>query len=164
MLRFARNDLWVALLAAAIGLLASSLPAVAVLPSEMLANPVLEARAEHIGSELRCLVCRDESIEESQADLAHDLRLLVRRLLVAGDSNAQVIAYIRSRYGDFVLLKPPFEAGTWLLWGGPPLVLALGALGIARFLYRRRGNAEPPPLSPDEQRRLATSLGEAGDA
>jgi cytochrome c-type biogenesis protein CcmH len=160
--RLHRHDLLLALIVAAIGLLASPRPAFAVLPSEMLANPVLEARAEHIGNELRCLVCRNQSIEESQADLAHDLRVLVRRRLLAGDSNAQVIAYIRSRYGDYVLLKPPFEPSTWLLWGGPGLVLALGALGIVRFLYRRRNDAAPPPLNPDEQRRLATVLGEAG--
>jgi cytochrome c-type biogenesis protein CcmH len=137
--------------------------ALAVLPSEMLRNPVLEARAEHIGRELRCLVCRNQSIEESQADLAHDLRLLVRRRLVAGDSDAQVIAYIRSRYGDYVLLDPPFEIQTWLLWGGPPLVLFLGAGAIAGFYRRRRNDSPPGPLNPDEQRRLAAALGEAGE-
>ncbi len=163
LLRYARNDLWTVLLVACTWFFASP-PAFAVLPSEMLANPALEARAEHIGFELRCLVCRDQSIEESQADLAHDLRMLVRRRLLAGDTDAQVIAYIRSRYGDYVLLKPPFEASTWLLWGGPGLVLAFGALGIARFLYRRRSNAEPPPLNADEQQRLAAALGKAGDA
>jgi cytochrome c-type biogenesis protein CcmH len=144
-------------------LLAAAPPAHAVLPSEMLANPALEARAEHIGSELRCLVCRNQSIEESQADLAHDLRLLVRRRLLAGDSDAQVVAYIRSRYGDYVLLRPPFEAGTWLLWGGPPLVLLLGAVAIVGFYRRRRAGAAPAPLSPEEQRRLAAMLGEAGE-
>jgi cytochrome c-type biogenesis protein CcmH len=161
--RLLRHELPIALFIAAIGLFAAR-PASAVLPSEMLPNPVLEARAEQIGAGLRCLVCRNQSIEESQADLAHDLRVLVRRRVLAGDTNAQVITYIRARYGDYVLLKPPFEASTWLLWGGPVIVLALGALGIARFLYRRRGTAEPPPLNADEQRRLASALGEAGDA
>ena len=142
---------------------AAARPALAVLPSELLANPVLEARAEHIGRELRCLVCRNQSIEESQAGLAHDLRLLVRRRLVAGDSDAQVIAYVRSRYGDYVLLDPPFEVGTWLLWGGPPLVLLLGAAAVARFYRRHRNDAARAPLSPDEQRRLAAALGETGE-
>src|SRR5579862_6645612 len=132
-------------------------PAYAVRPDEMLADPALEARAEQVGHGLRCLVCRNQSIEDSEADLAHDLRQLVRRRIAAGDADAEVIAYIRSRYGDYVLLRPPFEIGTLLLWGGPPIVLLLGGLGIARF-YRRRGAADPPPLSGEEQRRLAALL------
>jgi len=142
-------------------LFALTAPAYAVLPSEMLANPVLEARAEHIGSELRCLVCRNQSIEDSGAELAHDLRLLVRRRILAGDSDAQVIAYIRSRYGDYVLLRPPLEFSTLLLWGGPLVVLLLGAAAIVLFYRSRRGQSAPPPLNPDEQRRLAAALGEA---
>jgi cytochrome c-type biogenesis protein CcmH len=146
-----------------VALIAMAPPALAVLPSEMLTAPALEARAEHIGGQLRCLVCRNQSIEESQADLAHDLRLLVRRRLLAGDSDAEVIAYIRSRYGDYVLLQPPFEVGTWLLWGGPPLVLLCGAIALVRFYRGRRSQAAPAPLSADEQRRLAAALGEAGE-
>ena len=138
-------------------------PAWAVRPDEMLANPALEARAEAIGRALRCLVCRNQSIEDSEADLAHDLRLLVRRRLVAGDSNAQVVAYIRSRYGDYVLLKPPLEPGTLLLWGGPPLILLLGAAAVFVFYRRRRDPREAAPLSPDESRRLAAALSEAGE-
>lgn len=150
-----------AVLAAAMfgALLVFARPALAVRPDEMLADPALEARAEQIGRELRCLVCRNQSIEDSEADLAHDLRLLVRRRLEAGDSDAAVIAYIRSRYGDYVLLRPPLEAGTLLLWGGPPLVLLTGAGGIAAF-YRRRTRPEVRPLDPDEERRVAAMLGE----
>ena len=87
-------------------------PAWAVRPDEMLADPRLEARAEQVGSELRCLVCRNQSVEDSDADLAHDIRVLVRERIAAGDSDAQVVAYIHSRYGDFVLLRPPFKLGT----------------------------------------------------
>ncbi|MGE5272089.1 MAG: cytochrome c-type biogenesis protein CcmH, partial [Thiohalocapsa sp.] len=101
----------------------STHPAHAVRPDEMLADPRLEARAREIGQELRCLVCRNQSIDDSDADLAHDLRVLVRQRLTQGDSNQEVIAYIRSRYGDFVLLRPPFNTATLLLWGGPALVL-----------------------------------------
>ena len=135
-------------------------PAFAVQPDEMLADPALEARARAVGEQLRCLVCRNQSIEDSEADLAHDLRLLVRRRIAAGDSNQQVIAYIRSRYGDFVLLRPPLETGTILLWGGPALLLALGALALARF-YRRHDPPAPPLLDADERRRLAAMLREA---
>jgi cytochrome c-type biogenesis protein CcmH len=132
----------------------------------MLPNPALEARARDIGRELRCLVCRNQSIDDSDADLAHDLRVLVRERITIGDTNEQVIAYIRSRYGDFVLLRPPFEIATVLLWGGPPLILLLGAFGVARF-YRARAHASGPGtatsaavLSPEERRRLDAVLGE----
>jgi cytochrome c-type biogenesis protein CcmH len=135
-----------------------ALPAHAVRPDEMLTDPKLEARAREIGKELRCLVCRNQSIDDSEADLAHDLRVLVRDRLKAGDSDRQAIDFIRARYGDFVLLHPPFEMSTWLLWGGPALVLVIGALGIGRYLRRRAGAAEPPPLSADETRRLARLL------
>jgi cytochrome c-type biogenesis protein CcmH len=141
-------------------------PAHAVRPDEMLADPALEARARDIGRELRCLVCRNQSIDDSDADLAHDLRVLVRERLGAGDTNPQVIAYIRSRYGDFVLLRPPLALGTMLLWAGPALILVLGAFGVTRF-YRVRAH-DPGPgaeagaaaLSPEEQRRLRAVLGE----
>ena len=137
-------------------------PAYAVRPDEMLADPALEERAREVGQELRCLVCRNQSIDDSDADLAHDLRVLVRRRIAAGDSNAQVIAYIRSRYGDFVLLRPPLEPGTVLLWAGPGLILLLGALALVRF-YRRPSAPPLPPLSADEQRRLAAALGDGGE-
>jgi cytochrome c-type biogenesis protein CcmH len=133
-------------------------PALAVRPDEMLADPKLEARARDVGQELRCLVCRNQSIDDSDADLAHDLRVLVRERIKAGDSNDQVIAYIRSRYGDFVLLRPPFETGTFLLWGGPALILLLGAVGIRRYYRHRRRDEPPPPLSAEERRRLKSLL------
>jgi cytochrome c-type biogenesis protein CcmH len=157
LLRYARNDL-VRLLLGLVLLLVVIAPAHAVRPDEMLADPRLEARAREIGKELRCLVCRNQSIDDSEADLAHDLRVLVRDRLKAGDSDAQAIDYIRARYGDFVLLKPPFEASTWLLWGGPLLVLVIGGAGVRRYLRRRAAVAEPPPLSADEERRLAQLL------
>ena len=110
----------------------------AVEPSERLADPGLEARARVISQELRCLVCQNESIDESNAQLAHDLRLLVRRRLVAGDTDQQVLNYIVARYGVFVLLNPPFEPVTWLLWLGPPaLVLGAGAILLLRVSRRR---------------------------
>jgi cytochrome c-type biogenesis protein CcmH len=124
----------------------------------MLADPGLEARAREVSRDLRCLVCRNQSIDDSDADLAHDLRVLVRERLKSGDSNEQVIAFVRARYGDFVLLRPPFNIGTAVLWGGPLLVLLLGGVAVAR-LYRRR-NVPTPPLSPEERRRLSAMLAE----
>ncbi|MFI4949089.1 MAG: cytochrome c-type biogenesis protein CcmH [Alphaproteobacteria bacterium] len=136
----------------------ASWPALAVRPDEVLPDPALEARARDIGKELRCLVCRNQSIDDSDADLAHDIRVLVRQRLTAGDTNAQVIAYIRSRYGDYVLLKPPFQLDTWLLWGGPALILLAGLWGAGRYLRRQARTTGAPPLSADEQRRLAQML------
>ena len=134
-------------------------PAWAVRPDEMLSDPKREARAREVGQELRCLVCRNQSIDDSDADLAHDLRVLVRERIKGGDSNDQVIAYIRSRYGDFVLLRPPVETGTLLLWGGPALILLLGAFGIRRYYrHRRPEDAAPPALSAEERRRLKSLL------
>jgi len=147
------------LAALALYLLTIAGPAHAVRPDEMLPDAALEARAREVGQELRCLVCRNQSIDDSDADLAHDLRVLVRRRIAAGDSNDQVIAYVRSRYGDFVLLRPPFEIATALLWGGPALLLLLGAIALARF-YRRREEPPSAPLSPEERRRLSAVLGE----
>ena len=111
LLGFVRNNTLIILVLSLVLLFASA-PAHAVRPDEMLADPALEARARDIGQELRCLVCRNQSIDDSDADLAHDLRVLVRERLKAGDTNDRVIAYIRSRYGDFVLLRPPFEIAT----------------------------------------------------
>ncbi|MGH7063457.1 MAG: cytochrome c-type biogenesis protein [Stellaceae bacterium] len=134
----------------------------AVEPSERLADPVLEARARTISGELRCLVCQNQSIDESSADLAHDLRVLVRQRLAAGDSNRKVLDYIVARYGTFVLLDPPFEPATWLLWLGPPLLL-LGAGGLLVVRARlRRADAGPAPLSPEENARAAMLLGDRG--
>jgi len=139
-----------------------AIPAHAVRPDEMLKDPALEARAREIGQELRCLVCRNQSIDDSDADLAHDLRVLVRQRLVAGDTDQQVIDYIVSRYGDFVLLKPPLETGTLLLWGGPVLIVLFGVAMIGRFYRGRPAPAPAPPLSEDERRRLDALLKGSG--
>ena len=126
----------------------------AIRPDEVLANPKLETRARTIGKELRCLVCQNESIDDSDADLAHDLRVLVRQRLLAGDSDRQVKQYIVARYGNYVLLKPPFDTETYLLWFGPLVLLLCGA-GAAAIYYRRAPMAtETAPLSDDERRRL----------
>jgi len=148
------------LLAVVLGL-ASGL-AVAVEPGERLADPALEARARALGSELRCLVCQNQSIDDSNADLAHDLRVLIRERLSAGDSDSQVLQFMVRRYGDFILLNPPVRADTYLLWFGPFAVLALGAFGAALYLRRNRGAPEqaPTPLSADERRRLERLLAE----
>jgi cytochrome c-type biogenesis protein CcmH len=138
--------------------LAITSPAHAVRPDEMLADPGLEARAREVSRELRCLVCRNQSIDDSDADLAHDLRVLVRERLKSGDSNEQAIAFVRARYGDFVLLRPPFNIGTALLWGGPLLVLLLGGVAVAQ-VYRRR-DVPTPPLSAEERQRLSAMLAE----
>jgi len=127
----------------------------AVKPDEMLADPKLEARARDLSSELRCLVCQNQSIDDSDAPLAHDLRVLVRERLTAGDSNAQVMDYLVARYGEFVLLRPRFELQTAVLWGLPFVVLVLG--GGAVLLAARRRSARPgveAPLTEAERARL----------
>lgn len=133
----------------------------AVEPDEMLSNPKLEARARAISQELRCMVCQNESIDESQAPLAHDLRVLVRQRIMAGDSDAEVLSFLVSRYGEFVLLKPPLSWHTVALWGMPPTVLLIG-IGLIAIVERRRGTAlvagGTPPLSPGEQARVAQIL------
>lgn len=132
----------------------------AVQPSEMLTDQQLEARARTISEDLRCLVCQNQSIDDSDADLAHDLRVLVRQRLQAGDSDAQVKQFLVDRYGDYVLLKPPFNAATLALWLGP-LLLLVAALSCV-FLFYRRGQerqvAPDRPLSAEEQQRLAGVL------
>jgi cytochrome c-type biogenesis protein CcmH len=146
------------LLASLLALIALAGAARAVEPSERLADPGLETRARALSQQLRCLVCQNETIDDSNADLAHDLRLLLRERLAAGDSDAQVLGYLVARYGDFVLLKPPVEPATYVLWFGPPVLLVLGALGVALHLRRRRAAGEPAPLSEAERRRLAQLL------
>jgi len=142
-------------------LLLSGAAAHAVEPRERLADPALEARARDISAGLRCLVCQNESIDDSGADLAHDIRVFVRERLTEGDTNPQVVAAVVSRYGAFVLLKPPVEPATYLLWFGPPLLVLTG-LGGALFWLRRRRPAEATqaPLSTEEEHRLRTLLGE----
>jgi cytochrome c-type biogenesis protein CcmH len=146
----------------ALGLVVSS-AAFAVLPSEKLADPALEARARALSQELRCLVCQNENIDDSNADLAHDLRVLVRQRLVAGDSDQQVLDFLTSRYGDFVLLRPPVKPETYALWFGPPALLLIGGLVIF-FGWRRRAASvsASPPLSEDEKGRLAQLMSEGG--
>jgi cytochrome c-type biogenesis protein CcmH len=132
----------------------------AVEPSERLADPALEARARALSQELRCLVCQNQSIDESNADLAHDLRVLLRKRLLAGDTDKQVLDYIVARYGVFVLLDPPFAPVTYLLWLTPPaLVLGAGALLILRARHRRP-EPELPPLTEAESARAALLLGD----
>ena len=122
-------------------------------PNERLLDPTKEALAREIGRELRCLVCQNQSIEDSDAQLARDLRRLVRERVAAGEDSAAVIRFVHQRYGDFVLLRPPVTAATMLLWATP--VLALGG-GIAVIMFRRRrAMAEAAALSPDEAKRLA---------
>lgn len=143
-----------ALLLLCLGLLLAA-PAIAVQPNERLADPALEARAREISKGLRCLVCRNESIDESNADLARDLRLLVRERLSKGDSDAAVESFVVARYGDYVLLNPPLKGETLVLWFGPAAVLVAAGLGTALFL-RRRVRVVPAavPLSPEEKARL----------
>jgi cytochrome c-type biogenesis protein CcmH len=135
-------------------MLAAASPSRAVNPDEMLADPALEARAREISQGLRCVVCQNESIDESNADLAGDLRRLVRERLVAGDSNDQVVQYIVDRYGDFVLLRPPLKPATYPLWAAPVVILAVAATIIVLYLRRRRRGTPPPPLTAAEQSRL----------
>ncbi len=134
-------------------LLAAGAVAHAVQPDEVLADPALEARARDLSSELRCLVCQNESIDDSDATLAHDIRVLIRERISKGESNDAIRAFLVSRYGDFILLKPPFEPDTLLLWLSAPLTLALGALGI--WAAMRRPRQPTPALSADEEARLA---------
>jgi cytochrome c-type biogenesis protein CcmH len=136
-----------------LGLLALSAPALAVQPDEVLKNPALEQRARQISSGLRCLVCQNQSIDDSDAPLARDLRILVRERLTAGDSDRAVMDFVVARYGDFVLLRPPINARTIALWAAPFLIVLFGAV----FLWRRRSRAAAPTgpaLTAEEQRRL----------
>jgi cytochrome c-type biogenesis protein CcmH len=131
--------------------------AYAVTPDEILKDPVLEARARNLSRELRCMVCQNQSIDDSEAPLAKDLRVLVRERLSNGDSDKQVLDFLVSRYGEFVLLKPPFELHTLLLWSVSPAVLLIGIFALL-VMARRRKTALVPPvaLSEADQRRLST--------
>jgi cytochrome c-type biogenesis protein CcmH len=141
-------------------LLLAPLAARAVQPDEIMPDPRLEARARALSAQLRCLVCQNESIDESHADLARDLRVLVRERLQAGDSDDQIRAFLVRRYGDFILLKPPFNLETWLLWGAPFLILLTGG-GII-LVARRRQNSllTANNLSEAERAKLEAMLGE----
>ena len=151
-----------ALLLAALALM-SLRPAFAVSPDEILADPALEARARALSAELRCLVCQNQSIDDSDAPLAHDIRVLLRERLEAGDSDQQVIDFLVARYGEFILLKPRFNAHTWLLWLVPPGVLVIGGAAAAIAWSRRRNRAATPrPLDEQERAELGRLLSEDG--
>ena len=147
--------------ALAAALLLAAAAAGAVQPDEVMKDPALEARARALSAELRCMVCQNQSIDDSDAPLARDIRLLIRDRIAKGDSNEAVRAFLVSRYGDFILLKPRLKPETLLLWLSGPLTLALGALAI--LLAARRAPAPAPALSPAEEERLAAlSRGESG--
>ena len=135
----------------------ATLPANAVNPDEVLKDPVLEARARELSAKLRCLVCQNQSIDDSDADLAKDLRLLVRERLTAGDSNNQVLDYLVARYGEFVLLNPRISAKTYLLWGTPVFLLMLGGIVLV-ISQRKKAKAKPNILSSAEKAALAKIL------
>jgi cytochrome c-type biogenesis protein CcmH len=134
------------------------LSAFAVNPDEMLTDPALEARARALSAELRCMVCQNQSIDDSNADLAKDLRLLVRERITDGDSDEQVLNYIVSRYGEFVLLKPRFSVRTLLLWGAPVLLILAGGASLIVFARKRVGKPTGSKLTDDEQAKLAELL------
>ena len=150
------------ILAFALALWSTAMPALAVEPDEVLADPALEGRARELSHELRCMVCQNQSIDDSNAPLARDLRLLVRERLKAGDSNSQVIDYLVARYGEFVLLRPRFEWHTLILWLAAPGVLIVGGIALYMMARRRRDGGGPqaaasaaPKLSPEQEARLA---------
>jgi cytochrome c-type biogenesis protein CcmH len=153
-----RRLLFAMLLLAAVG----GGTALAVEPSERLADPALEARARALSQELRCLVCQNQSIDESNADLAHDLRVLLRQRLVAGDTDQQVLDYLVARYGVFVLLDPPFQPATYLLWLTPPLLVVVAAGVLAFRSRRRRPDRAASELTEEERARAALLLNERG--
>ena len=130
-------------------------PAAAVQPDEMLDDPALEARAREISKDLRCLVCRNESIDDSSASLAKDLRLLVRERVAAGDTNEETVDYIVDRFGEFVLLNPKMSGGNLVIWLAGPALLLIGGLGAWAFMRRQRVAAAAPGLTDEEARRLA---------
>jgi len=131
-------------------------PALAVQPDEVMKDPALEARARALSAELRCMVCQNQSIDDSDAPLARDIRLLIRARIAQGESNDHVRAYLVSRYGDFILLKPPLKAETLLLWLAPPLVLCAGLAAI--FVGRRRAPERAPVLTAEEEAELAAMM------
>lgn len=139
-------------------LLAIATPAFAVNPDEILANPALESRARALSQGLRCLVCQNQSIDDSDAGLAKDLRVLLRERLTAGDTDEQAMAYIVNRYGNFVLLKPPFQWNTALLWLSPALLLLLAGAGFYSYLRRGRDMPEPAALNAEDEARLVQLL------
>ncbi len=148
-----------------VAMMALATSAFAVNPDEMLKDPAQEHRARELGKDLRCLVCQNQSIDDSDADLAKDLRVIVRERIASGDSDDQVRKFVVDRYGDYVLLKPPFKGTTLVLWVGPFVLFAAGLAVVFGFYRRRRTAAAappPPPLSAEEKRRLDKLLKEQG--
>ena len=145
-------------------IVAWAVPIAALEPDERLDEPALEARARALSAELRCVVCQNQSIDDSAAPLARDLRVLVRERLLAGDSDDQVLAFVTARYGDYVLLRPPVQPNTYALWFGPFAVLAIGVTILAVMAgRRRRGRIAPDPLTEDERRRVDALLDKGPD-
>nr|WP_245867084.1 cytochrome c-type biogenesis protein [Kandeliimicrobium roseum] len=134
-------------------------PVLAVQPDEMLSDPALESRARDLSKGLRCLVCRNENIDESDADLAKDLRVLLRERLVAGDTDEEAIAFITDRYGEYVLLNPPATGSTLILWLAGPAMLLLAGGVAAVYLRRRRPERQDDSLSAEDKARLDEILG-----
>ena len=149
-----------ALLVAAIALMGAAPVPPAPADDRPLPEASQEARAQALHHQLRCVVCQNQSIAESDAVLAADLRNVVRERIAAGDTDAEVLDYVVERYGDFVLMRPPVRQSTWLLWAGPFVVLLLGGGAIAAYLMRRRAGVEAQPLTEDERRRLDALLDE----
>ena len=146
------------LVLALVFVLSALAPALAVNPDEILDDPALEARARALSAQLRCMVCQNQSIDDSNAELARDLRLLVRERLVDGDSDEAVIDYVVSRYGEFVLLNPRFRGETLLLWGAPLLLFLGGVAAMLLFVRSRAGRPVGKPLSEEEKAELAKAL------
>jgi cytochrome c-type biogenesis protein CcmH len=132
-------------------------------PDEILPDPVLEERARGLAKQLRCLVCQNQSIDDSDAELAQDLRALVREQLQAGKSDEEILAFLTARYGDFVLLNPPVKPATWGLWFGPLALLLVAGAGVVVYLRRRAPQDTAPPLSAEERARLDALMAEASD-
>jgi cytochrome c-type biogenesis protein CcmH len=155
-------------ISAIISLSLAAAPCWAVMPDEVLPDPALETRARALSQELRCVVCQNQSIDDSNAPLAHDLRVLLRDRLVAGDNDKQALDFIVQRYGNFVLLKPPIQLNTLLLWLGPLLILLVAGIGFGRYVGRSgngtRTTEVPSPLNDKERERIEMILNERSSA
>ncbi len=150
------NPLRVALVALALALVAFGAHAKEAVPTQD--DPVAAKRAVHLESQLRCLVCQNQTIAESNAELAADLRRDVHEQIAAGKSDAEIIQFMVDRYGDFVLYRPPFKATTALLWGGPAVLLVIGVFVLVRVLRARKREGDEPPLTPEQHERAARLL------
>lgn len=163
-----RSFLFAAVMALSMPLM--STPGLAVEPDEILKDPALEARAREVGKQLRCVVCQNQAIDDSNAELARDMRILVRDRIKQGDSNQEVVDYMVDRYGDYVLLDPPFKVSTLVLWVGPGVIALLGVVWVAMLFRRRKSDSgegevvsvgtQAAPLSEEERRRLDALLKE----